>query len=328
MDRMQSTELPETGMPDQESAAMPSTCRNIVIGTSVTGASDEVVTNGVWVARACGARIHLVHAFQSPLAYAGGTPYGTPLFIPEVVEERRASRQRLLAAQAERLGIRPEEEAGRTVAEGAPYAVLAETAAETGADLLVTGAAEGWERLKRFLGSTADRVVRKAGCPVLVTRGRLRVPPRRVLVGVDLSSISGAALEQGLELIGAMGGDLGGGVEVRVVQVVEVEPLVLELAAEPATLTRLDPAAVQNLGHFVANHCPEPDWRVKPLLRSGPSAAAEIIALASEMEADLIVIGSHGRSGLPRFLLGSVAERVLRNASQSVLVVPGAGTGP
>jgi nucleotide-binding universal stress UspA family protein len=299
-----------------------------VIGTSVTGASDEVVTNGLWAARACGARVHLVHTFQSPLAYAGGTPYGTPLFIPEVVEERRAARQRLLAAQAERLGIHPEEEAGRTVAEGAPYLVLAETAAETAADLLVVGAAEGWERLKKLLGSTADRVVRKASCPVLVTRGRLHVPPRRVLVGLDLSPISGAALEQGLELIGAMRGDLGGGVEIRAVQVIEVEPLVLELAAEPATLTRLDPAAAQNLGRFIANHCPDPQWQVKPLLRSGPSAAAELIALANEMEADLIVVGSHGRGGLPRFLLGSVAERVLRNASQSVLIVPGMRTSP
>ena len=304
---------------------MSSSIRTVMVGTSVTGASDQVVGNGLRVARACGAKVHLVHAFQVPLtyAYAGGTPYGPPLYVPAAIESRREARRRLLAAQAARLGIRGEEEDGRTVTEGAPFLVLADAAAAAGADLIVVGAAEGWDWLKKHLGSTADRVVRQASCPVLVTRGELAVPPRRVLAGIDLSPISGEALRRGLELVTAMGGEPGHGGSVKALLVVEIEPLVLDTAYEAVAYARLDAEAREQLVHFIAIHCPDLLWRVAPVLRSGPSAAAEILALADEQESDLIVMGTHGRRGLPRLLLGSVAERVLRNSTRSVLLVPG-----
>src|SRR5262249_50412479 len=118
----------------------------------------------------------------------------------------------------------------------------------------------------------------------------------------------------------------GEGTSIAAMLVVEVEPIVLDTAHEPAVVARLDPASAVELARFVAAHCPDPRWRVTPVLRSGPSAAAEILALADEHESALIVVGTHARRGLPRLLLGSVAERVLRNATQSVLVVPGQGT--
>jgi nucleotide-binding universal stress UspA family protein len=66
---------------------------------------------------------------------------------------------------------------------------------------------------------------------------------------------------------------------------------------------------------------------VTPILRSGPSPAGELLALADEQDVDLVVVGTHGRHGLPHLLLGSVAERVLRNSPRSVLVVPGPRAG-
>jgi nucleotide-binding universal stress UspA family protein len=307
---------------------MSSSIRTVLIGTSATGASDLVVSNGLRAARACGAKVHLVHAFQAPLAYAADEPYGAPLYVPEAIEARREARLRLLAAQAARMGIRGDEEAGRTVMEGPPYLVVADTAAEIGADLVVVGAAEGWERLKKHLGSTADRVVREASCPVLVTRGALAVPPRHVLFGVDLSPISGEALRQGLEIVAAMGGASGAGATATATAllVVEVESVVLDTAYEPAVLARVHPAAREELARFIVDHCPHQPWCVKPVLRIGASAAAEVLALAEEQESDLVVVGTHGRRGLPRLLLGSVADRVLRNAAHSVLVVPGERT--
>jgi nucleotide-binding universal stress UspA family protein len=50
-------------------------------------------------------------------------------------------------------------------------------------------------------------------------------------------------------------------------------------------------------------------------------AAAAILAVAQEEKADLIVMGTHGRRGLGRLLMGSVAEKVMRNASTPVLSV-------
>jgi nucleotide-binding universal stress UspA family protein len=312
---------------------MPSRLRTILIGTTLTDASDQVVRDGLRVARAAGARVHLVHAFQAPLADTGGIPYGTTVCISELIEGKRVARRNRLDAQVARLGIRPEELADRTVLEGAPHFVLAETATAAAADLIVAAASEGRGRLAKLLGSTADRLVRVASCPVLVTRHPLAVPPRHVLVGVDLSPVSGEALARGLEIVGCLGGppaDAGAAVaawrgpgEPGVAQallVVESEPLLLEQIHEPA-LVPIDQATLEALDRFVAEKCP-PGWHVTPLVRTGTSAAGKILEMSEDLETDLVVVGTHGRQGFSRLLLGSVAETVLRISPRSVLVVP------
>ena len=64
-----------------------------------------------------------------------------------------------------------------------------------------------------------------------------------------------------------------------------------------------------------------PQGKVETLLREG-LPAGEIVAAARDWHAELIVVGTHGRSGLGRLVLGSVAEEVLRHAPCPVLVVP------
>ena len=60
---------------------------------------------------------------------------------------------------------------------------------------------------------------------------------------------------------------------------------------------------------------------IETVILEAPAAHEEIILQADRLRADLIVMGTHGRSGLDRLLLGSVAERVLRTARQSVMTV-------
>jgi nucleotide-binding universal stress UspA family protein len=64
----------------------------------------------------------------------------------------------------------------------------------------------------------------------------------------------------------------------------------------------------------------DPGIQVRHVLLDG-DPAAEIVRYAQEMNMDLIVMGTHGRSGLERLLVGSVAEKVMRQATCSVLVV-------
>ncbi len=308
---------------------MPSRIRTILVGTTLTDASDQVVRNALRLARAAGARLHLVHAFHAPLAYTGGTP----VTIPELIEGKREARSSLLDAQVARLGIRPEELTGCTVQEGAPHFVLAAAAAAAAADLIVVAAAEGWGRLAKLLGSTADRLVRVASCPVLVVRGPLAVPPRRVLIGADLSPTSGEALARGLEIVSCLGGPaVEEGREVaawrgpgqpgvaQALLVVECEPLLPDQVTGP-DFAPIDQATRAAFGRFVAERCP-PGWQVMPLIRTGTSAAGKILEMSEDLETDLVVVGTHGRHGLPRLLLGSVAETVVRNFPRSVLVVP------
>jgi nucleotide-binding universal stress UspA family protein len=67
-----------------------------------------------------------------------------------------------------------------------------------------------------------------------------------------------------------------------------------------------------------------PTVRTEKLLRDGPSTET-ILAAASDLQADLIVMGTHGRTGFRRLLLGSVTEDVLRRAPCPVLTVKAAG---
>jgi nucleotide-binding universal stress UspA family protein len=71
---------------------------------------------------------------------------------------------------------------------------------------------------------------------------------------------------------------------------------------------------------------PDPNIRVEPLLEEG-NPVEEILRTAEQTRCDLIVLGTHGRTGLRRLLVGSVAESVLRRARCPVLTVRGAATG-
>jgi nucleotide-binding universal stress UspA family protein len=323
---------------------MASRLRTIVIGTALTEASDQLVRNGLRVARAAGARLRLVHAFQSPLAYAGEDP---SVYGPELIEGKREGRRARLDAQVARLGIRPEELAGSSVIHGAPHFALAEAAAAAGADLIVVAAAESWGRLATLLGSTADRLVRIASCPVLVIRGPLAVPPRHVLVGVDLSPISGEALTKGLEIVGSLGSlgapggpsvgagtamadwrGPGGAGTAQALLVLETEPPLPDQLGDRSAppIAPIAPATIAALDRFVAEKSP-PSWQVTPLIRTGTHAAGKILEMSEDFESDLLVVGSHGSQGFSRRLLGSVTEMVLRHSAISVLVIPPAASG-
>jgi hypothetical protein len=85
------------------------------------------------------------------------------------------------------------------------------------------------------------------------------------------------------------------------------------------SLPRLQQLAEEALARFEATAPAVHVTRVVVHLLHGSPAEA-IVWLAAHLEADLVIVGTHGRRALPRFLLGSVAERVLRTAGCPVLV--------
>jgi nucleotide-binding universal stress UspA family protein len=290
----------------------------VLIGTSLTEASDQVVRTGLKVARAAKARVVLAHAF-SPFIVYGGAPYVPEL--PEVVEARKESLRRKMEGQAHLLGIRPEERAGTFLEIGPAHQMLVETAQKTSSDLIVVGAAEA-PILAKLLGSTADRVVRKATCPVLVIRRELRLPPARVLLPVDLSRLSAEALREGLEILGVLASKRGPDATLP-----EVEALCVitdrddHLFAPEEAPERAEMQVRNELGRFIALHAAYSAFEVVPRTVFG-YAEDEILLRIREWEPDLVVLGTHGRSGFERFLLGSVATRVVRDGGSNVLVVP------
>lgn len=278
------------------------TISSLLIGTALDAASEGVVAAGVAIARAHGAQVHLLHVFEPPFTFPElGPGPGNEGYVQ--AESDRVRQE--LAAQAGRHGLTE----GATLATGLPDREIVAMGERIGADLLVIGAkAEGG--IARLLGSSADRVVRRSRRPVLVVRGDLPIPPRRVLLPVDLSPFSAQSFVAGRQLLSPFGG-------APAFEALFVLSVLQRQVAPQFTPEQIDRFAAAELARFVAAHGGGASCKV----RTG-NPRQEILAEAGEQAADLIVLGSHGLGGFDRLVIGSVASDVVRHAPSSVLVVP------
>jgi len=141
---------------------------------------------------------------------------------------------------------------------------------------------------------------------------------QNILVSVDLSESSAAVLRYGQMLAAAFHCRL------QVLYVTEsphLTPGAVELwdFSLPELVQKLERAAEEQVASFLAD-CEQPDLDIEQVFRVG-KPAVEIALYAKETAADLLVVGTHGRSGLTHALLGSVAEKVIRNAPCPVITV-------
>lgn len=290
------------------------TVKHILIGTSLGEESDQVVRSGLAVARAVGARVFLVHA--APLepqliGYEAGADTVARL-------DQLSRREEELRQQIDRLGAGGPALEDSRIETGAPHRVLLETAKEIGADLIVVGATGSGPLAAELLGSTADRVVRKAACPVLIVRGELRMPPREVLAPVDLSTLSGDSFRRGLQILA----QLTGTSRVRV-RAIHALSLLDALDFRERTGMSVDQArqhVASQLVRFIHENGSALPLSVEAAVFPG-EPRFEILRELEEQPADLVILGTHGRGGLDRLVLGSVASTVSRNAPCSVLVI-------
>lgn len=221
-----------------------------------------------------------------------------------------------LRAVAEDLAA-PGREIHVRAAHGRPAGTIVAEAARLGADLIVVGSRGRGTLATMVLGSVAADVVDNATCPVLVARTPL---VKRVVVADDGTP---GATAVGLVRAWPIFRDT----DVYVLSVSDVPAM--PVAAGP----RRHVAATEAMARAVESerevHRDTARMRAEQLASAGMRASAvertgdpaeQIILTAIEREADLIVVGSHGRPAVPRLVLGSVARSVLVNAPCSVLV--------
>lgn len=137
---------------------------------------------------------------------------------------------------------------------------------------------------------------------------------RKILVAVDSEPVAARAADTGVELARAVGA------EVALIHVIDTS-LVLggDTGIAPNELIARAEQEGQRLVAGFRQRLSLPTTALEFVLSGSP--ASEIVKAAKEWTADLIVIGSHGRGGIPRALLGSVAEWVMRHAPCPVLIV-------
>lgn len=285
--------------------------RGIVIGIAEPGQDDPHLVPAIALAESLNATLDVVHAYQLP--EPGLHPYlEMGVVSPEAIQGLHDRVQAQLEEQVRRI---PGGQRARCRSVPLPAALaMLNTAKEVNADLIVVGQTRHGRVARAVIGTTAQRVLRGAGVPVLVshTPGR---PARRVLLTTDLSDLSARVHARGVDVAAQLSG--GTSQELRSVMVIAYD---IPLLA-PAELT--DTAAAEaHLSEFLKN-APPAATDVTGVVRVG-DPAREICAEAVGWGADLLVLGTHGRTGASRLLIGSVAESVLQKVDCDVLVIPSA----
>jgi nucleotide-binding universal stress UspA family protein len=207
---------------------------------------------------------------------------------------------------------------------GKPFVEIVRAARESGAELIVLGARGEAGLRAAGIGATAEKVVRKADRPVLVVRRPAPEPYGKVLVAVDFSEHARFALETAYRL--------APGAELHLLHVHGAIPgLWLSAPLSGGRRGRRAPRDGREqeqqlraeMDDFLSN---APPGRPEPRLHFRRGSPEDVVpAVARSLRAELLALGTHGRTGLAHALLGSVAERVVRDAGCDVLVArPGA----
>lgn len=293
--------------------------RTVLAATDFSETAAAALDWAVEVARPHGARVVLVHVLALP---APPTDLISPR--PDLEHHLEGAAQAKLDETTAALRERGVEVEARLVRGQAARAIV-ETAAELAADLVVAGT-RGLGGLRHLvLGSTSQRIVQHARPPVLTVHpedlGHHR-PLRTVLLPTDFSEDARRAAEAARRLVGFPRP------EARVV-LLHVYNMPIEYTAYgpiPTSLHYLQDvgAAAEARLEEVAAGLREQGIEVETILREGYPADA-IVEEAGKLGADLIALGTHGRSGLGHLLLGSTAERVVARAPCPVLTLRRAG---
>lgn len=288
---------------------------SILVASDLSAGSDEVVRAAGEIAAATGAALHVIHAFD--LSDSGGEdlPEGVRATFPG----RVAATERELRAQADRLVPDRVAVAGVRVEIYVAHLAILDAAEAASAELIVVGP-HGSRRVgDALLGGTADRVIRGATVPCLVVRGPLRIPLRSVIAPVDRSGAASVALRVALEWSVALGDE---GAQRPRVTALHVFPRALHLPEFDAGADEIRDGIASDVVAVVREGGFEGLVEVDTAVRWGVSAADEVVERAREGAADLVVLGTHGRGIIRRFLIGSVASGVAQRAPCPVLLVP------
>ena len=294
----------------------------ILVPLDFSPASTEALDYAVWLAKQFRAAIHLVHVYPpdepSSVPGAGHLLLQSAEAIERLNEELTGiHRKHVPTFRPENCHIR----GGRAYQE-----IVACWPREIDADLIVLST-RGHSGLKHLLlGSTAERVVRNAPCPVLVTRKRKQKSKansktfaiRTILVPTDFSQCSLAGTEYAAFLAKKLNATL------RLFHAMYPYTNYVFVDRAGVRLSGLA-EAVEETARQEMDTLKQMDFLRGLLVQTEllPGLAVdEICAAAGEPDVDLIVTSTHGRTGLKHALIGSVAEHVVRYAERPVLVVP------
>jgi universal stress protein E len=275
----------------------------ILVATEFGESQADTVRTAVTVARTFGSEMLLVHVIPEIR--------DAPLDLPA---QRTAAAERLqdLRAEITGSGVRV---ADPIVAVGAPFNEIIELADAHDVNVIIVGSGETAGGSQSRLGLTAEKLVRKARKPVWMVKAGAMGQFNSILCPVDFSDPARRALTNAIHLARTFQAHL------TVLTVIQrlAETSVTAAGTTDVVQAKYEEADLWQFDRFLADF----DFhnvRWSKTVRHG-RPHEQILALAREQGADLMVMGSTGRTGLARILMGSVAEKVLREVPCSAVTV-------
>jgi universal stress protein E len=279
----------------------------ILAATDFSTRSNRAIRQAGLLAQAQDAQLHILHVVDDD------QPQG-------LVGMERREAERVLTEQMSSMSELRGVQCRPMVVTGDPFDGILRAAAGVRADIVVMGAHRKQFLLDIFIGTTIERVIRKGSFPVLMVNNEAQQRYEKVVVPLDMSESSADSLRvaQSTRLIGDKRATL-----LHAFWPV-AEGKMFTAGADQASIDEYVASerrrAMDELAAFlVANDLGGGGWA----LRVEEGGAMEVISRAvTEMRPDLLIMGTHGRSGLLRTLIGSVTEEALRSLSVDILAVP------
>lgn len=282
----------------------------ILAATALRRVSDEALRQAQRIAEATGNPLAVVHVLPEIVGFRPLFPELRMLDREQSLKTEEVARSAMREQWNRVLG----NELAATqlhLESGTPHSGVLRCAEEIGAGLIVVGS--GSRAAGTSLGGVAERIVRHAHCPVLVACAPTGGP---VIAATDFSDPALPAVQWGDAEARRRSAKFAvlHSIDLYVMPVDFPEGQMSQVPVMLIDARRQD--ARERLARIEAEF--KPSGGV--LLREGPADVA-IVDAAEQLNAELVVVGTHGRTGFTRIALGSMAEGVVRHARCSVLVV-------
>ena len=271
--------------------------KSVLLATDFSNRCDRPLDRALSLTEDWNARLVLLHVLERGRASLSE-------------EERRGDEERLKEKMLAETGLGGKIET--RIARGDVAEAVASVAAETGADLIVTGVARMDEFGDFVLGNTVDRLVRHSPAPVLVVKKRARVPYDDIVVATDFSDCSATALRTAAAMFPAA--------RLHLVHAYHVpfEGMISKEGNQAA----FEKEHLAEMKRFLADAAlpPSVTERLTPHVVYGETGSV-VHTVVATTRASLAVIGTHGRTGFIANMIGSIAEALLSTLDCDVLAV-------
>jgi nucleotide-binding universal stress UspA family protein len=274
----------------------------ILVATDLSARSDRALQRAVALAHARASEVEVLHVIDDS-------------FPEAIIDQLEQIAENTIRDQISALNLHREGECSTTIVRGRDYADIIKRAETVGADLIILGITRQTTR-EMFRGTTAERVIRYGHVPVLVVRDPVVRSYQRVLLGVDLSVHSRRALQFAAELVPKG--------EFFLVHATH-EPFRGFLGSD--TLSDLVRDEQKEFKLMIGGDISEMTERLRAaaprfeIIFGLGMAEAVIRDQIAQLKPDLVVIGTHGRTGVAHAMLGSVAEDLLADVPVDILAV-------